>query len=338
MTIESRLMWVESESGVPKLVERPQAPAPSEIPSVDDIIQMNDRQSVKQLQTQFKQTESQIDQQISYERQAILNQYEIKNADMKRRYDAAPAEKKQAILDQTLSFKSQALAKIQAINDKYAPAKDNLNKTLEAEMQKISQAAQIRNFRLQTVRQLVQAGHMDATHAKQAEYKLVGIDWRPPKSSRSEKAQLVTDIGNLDKMLERFTPGDTGEGIFNLRTKPTYLDPVTGETRKLNPKNEADAAIIGQMNNLIKAREDLRKKYQQTLLMENPSFRAAIEKNEQFRKAKAAHMSGTGNIETAVRQEVGKPKQTMSQMIRTLKEQGLGREEIKAQMINMGYK
>jgi hypothetical protein len=280
----------------------------TEIPSVDNIIKTNDENRARQLQAQFSQAEGGINRQIGYETQAITRQYEIKRADMRRKYDAADPEKKKSILDQTHSLRSQTMAKLQAINDKYTPAKDELGKTLEIEMQKIAQENQQRNFRLQNIRQLVQAGHMDATEAKKAEYKLIGINWQPPKTASPEakKAQLVRDIKTIDARLAKFTPGDSGEGIWNLKSNPKYVDPFTGEERKLNPKNENDALIIKDMRNLNIARTDLINELQNTLISENPTIKARLDRINQFKTAsEQAKNGGRSNIETAIRNEIG---------------------------------
>lgn len=324
---DTRLMWTESATGTPKLVERPQEPRESEIPSVDEVIERNDKQAAQQLQQGYKQAQGLIDRQVAQGRQAILNQYEIRRNDMRRKYDAeSDPKRKQAILDQTMSAKSQAMAKIQALMDKHAPEKQDLDAQMQAEVQKLTRQAEIRSTRLQAIRDLVASGIItDPAVAQQAEYKAAyGVDiplarFKPQgPTPEAKKAQLVRDIRNLDASLERFTPGDPGKGLFNLAEKAKYTDPSTGEERKLNPKNPEDAVIIGQMNNLIKAREDLRSQYQNIILMENPSFRAAIEKTQAYNAAKNIYSGKSdaikgGSIEASIRKQVGKPTGTIVQ-------------------------
>jgi hypothetical protein len=290
------------------------------VPSVDEVIERNDKQTVQQLQQGYKQAQGLIDRDIANGRQAILNQYEIRRNDMKRKYDAeTDPKRKQAILDQTMSAKSQAMAKIQALMDKHAPEKQELDAQMQAEVQKFQQSVQTRNTRLQAIRDAAAAGIItDPAVVQQAEFNAaygvtIPLDkFKQPKgpSPEAKKAQLVRDIRNLDNSLKRFTPGDPGKGVFNLASKAKYVDPVTGEERKLNPNDPGDAAIIGQMNNLVKAREDLRKQYQNIILMENPSFRAAIEKTQRFDDAKKIYSGKNnttkgGSIEASIRKQAG---------------------------------
>lgn len=302
----------------------------SVMPSVDEVIEQNNKQAAQQLQQQYKQAQGLIDRQIAQGRQAILNQYEIRRNDMKRKYDAeADPKRKQTILDQTMSARSQTMAKIQALMDKHAPEKQNLDTQMQAEVQKLTRQAEIRNTRLQAIRDLTASGIItDPAVVQQAEYKAAyGVDIplarfkQQGPSPEAKKAQLVRDIRNLDASLERFTPGQAGlfrniiPGGKPFRAiKPTYIDPVTGEERKLEPDDPGDAAIISQMNNLLKAREDLRSQYQNIILMENPSFRAAIEKTQRFNAAKK-QVTGKagGHIEASIRKQIGKPIKTIVQ-------------------------
>ena len=314
---DSRLMWTESETGTPKLVERPQEPRESEIPSIDEVIEQNDKQATQQLQQQYKQAQGLIDRQIAQGRQAILNQYEIRRSDMRRKYDAeTDPKRKQSILDQTMSAKSQAMAKIQALNDKHAPEKQELDTQMQSEVQKLTQQAGMRNFRLQTIRQLVQDGSMDPIKAKKAEYKMIGIDWAPPRqqqTSKARKTQLVTDIRNIDARLKQYTPGQTGSWLNIIPggkpfedVKPIIVDPFTGEERKLDPKNEEDAQIIEDMRNMNVARENMINELQDIYIAENPALAKQIKDTQLFKDAaKIVANGGRLNIEGSIRKKIG---------------------------------
>ena len=172
------MKWVEVD-GRRTLINNPDYTA--RVPSVDKLIQRADNQAIKQLQQQFAQAESQIKQRHNDEIKALSNQYNIRRADMKRKWDAARAVKDYAkansILDQQYSFKSQCEAKVQALNDKYHSAKRELKTTFDTETQKMRSGIEQRNLRIQTIRQLVAEGTItDPAVALQAEYKLFGID------------------------------------------------------------------------------------------------------------------------------------------------------------------
>lgn len=314
---DTRLMWIESETGTPKLVERPQESRESEMPSVDDVIQRNDKQAAQQLQQGYKQAQGLIDRQITQGRQAILNQYQIRRNDMKRRYDAeTDPKRKQSILDQTMSAKSQALAKIQALVDKHAPEKQDLDAQMQAEVQKMQQFVQQRNARIQYTRQLVQGGFMDPIQAKKAEYKSIGINWTPPKqqqTSEQKKAQLIRDIRTIDARLKKFTPAQAGAfrniipgGKPFRSTKAVYTDPFTGEERKLDPKNPKDAQTIEEMHELNRVRKDMLGELQGIYISENPALGKNIEDTQRFQDAiKIANNGGHQNIETSIRKKIG---------------------------------
>ena len=283
---DTRLEWT-NQDGTPKLVERVQTPVPvnNEPPSVDMIIQQQDKQTIQRLQQQFNQASGVIKQQVDDEKQAILNQYLIRNADMKRKYDAeTDPQRKQSILDQTLSIKSQVTGKIQELNDKFLPANRELETVMNTEMQKVQQASAQRDFRLQTIRQLVQAGNMDPIQAKKAEYKMMGIDWEPParQSPTTQLSELRAKITDIDKVLKRYTPSKErtllkNKGQWWGKDTATYLDPITGETRKLDPDKPEDQNIITQMDTLAKEGMVARAQHQ-ALLLASPEFRTYAEK------------------------------------------------------------
>lgn len=306
---ESRLMWTESETGTPKLVERPQEPR---MPSVDETIQRNDKQAAQQLQQQYKQAKTIIDRQIAQGRQAILNQYEIRRNDMKRKYDAeTDPKRKQTILDQTMSARSQTEAKIQALVDKHAPENQELDARMQAEVQKLTQQAQMRNTRLQAVRDLTTSGIItDPAVAQQAEYKaaygvtipLSRFKQQGP-SPEQKKAQLVRDIRSLDARLKQFTPSEKG---WLLTTRSKIIDPSTGEERTLKKENPEDAQIIATMDALDTARNDMIKELQSIYIAQSPTLRKKLEDIQRFRDAKKIIANGGNlNIEGSIRKKIG---------------------------------
>lgn len=313
---DTRLEWVD-QGGIPKLVEKTQTPAVEEQPSVDTVIQQNDKQTLRQLQQQFSQASGIIKQQIDDGRRAILNQYEIKRTDMKRQYDAeVDPKRKQSILDQTLSLKSQVMGKIKALDDEFLPANRELETTMNNEMQKIQQASQQRDFRLQTIRQLVQAGSMDPVKAKQAEYKMIGIDWEPPsrQSPTTQLSELRAKITDIDKVLKRYTPSKSGEGVFTIGRKATYVDPITGEKRKLDPGKPEDQTIITQMDSLAEEGRLARSQHQ-AILLASPEFRTYAEKKAIWDDAKAV-VTGKDTAKAPLKESIiiakGKPSAPQS--------------------------
>jgi len=327
---DTRLEWT-NQDGTPKLVERVQTPVPvnNEPPSVDMIIQQQDKQTIQRLQQQFNQASGVIKQQVDDEKQAILNQYLIRNADMKRKYDAeTDPQRKQSILDQTLSIKSQVTGKIQELNDKFLPANRELETVMNTEMQKVQQASAQRDFRLQTIRQLVQAGNMDPIQAKKAEYKMMGIDWEPParQSPTTQLSELRARIAGMNSELKRYTPATSGAGILTLAKKATYLDPMTGETRNLDPFKSEDRAIITQMDALAKERNTTMMQHQ-ALLMASPEFRTYAEKKAIWDAAEAT-MTGKDTGKLPLKESIvlakGKPEapQSVGQSIGQTVERG----------------
>lgn len=314
---ESRLMWTKSATGTPKLVERSQE---VRMPSVDEVIERNDKQATQQLQQGYKQAQGLIDRQIAQGRQAILNQYEIRRNDMRRKYDAeVDPKRKQSILDQTMSAKSQAMAKIQALTDKHAPEKQDLDARMQAEVQKLTQQAQVRSTRLQAIRDLVASGIItDPAVVQQAEYKAAyGVDVplsrfkQQGPTPEAKKAQLVRDIRTIDARLKKFTPSE--KGLF-LTSRSKIIDPFTGKERTLKKENPEDAAIIEDMNELNRVRGVMLDELQSIYISENPALRKDIEDTQRFRDAvKIANSGGHQNIETSIRKQIGKPTKTIVQ-------------------------
>ena len=302
------------------------------IPSVDDIIQQRDKQIMQQLQQRHSQVAGDIKQRSEDEKRSIRSRHAFAVANLKRQYDAEKDPgRKQTILNQKKTLEFQSMSKLTDIDNKYLPENRELETAMKIEMQKIQQANTKRNFRLQTIRQLTQAGVITNPYlAQQAEYKALGIDiplsaLQPQESAQRQKAQMVTDIRNLDATLERYTQARIVK--WGRDVKPSYLDPTTGETRKLNQKDAEDKAIIDQMDSLIQARKELRAKYQQTLLNENPAYRTAIEAQQDFSAASKTmtgkSIQGGGLKEMGIIAK-GKPKQP------TIDMSSLSDEELRA--------
>ena len=292
------------------------------IPPIDETIQQNDEQAVQQLKQQYKQVQGLMDSQIASGRQAILNQYKIRRSDLERKYKAAADPKqKQSILDQTMSVRSQTMAKIQALMDKHAPEKQKLDATMQARMQEMAQEAKERNARLQVVRDLYASGIIpDPALVQQAEYKAAyGVtiplnEFRQNvPSSRQKKAQLTTDIRNINARLRRFTPGKAGSWLNIIPggksfkdTKAIFMDPYTNEERELDPDNEKDKIIIDQMIDLKRIRDEKVNEYQNILIEENPAAKKEIEDVQRYNDAKKIAANGENlNIEESIRKTVG---------------------------------
>jgi protein-tyrosine-phosphatase len=295
------------------------------IPSIDETIERNDKQASQRLQQGYKQAKGLIDRQIAQGRQAIENQYKFKHADMKRKYQAAvragDIKGAQRLTDQIQSFRSQAMAKIQALNDKHAPENQELHARMQAEVQKLTQQAQMRNTRLQAIRDAVSAKIItDPAVAQQAEYNaaygviipLSRFKAQSP-SPEQKKAQLKRDIQSINNRLEQFTPGQTGSWLNIIPggkpfedVKPVIVDPFTGEKRKLDSKNPEDAQIIEDMHGLNTAREGMIKEYQDILITENPAIAKEIKDTQRWKDAeKISANGGRLNIEGSIRKTIG---------------------------------
>ena len=280
---DTRLEWVDSGSGVPKLVEKQSQQNTGTPPPVDVIIQQRDKQMLQRLQGEFNKAASAMKQQIEDDKRSIHSKYMFAEANLKRQWDAEKDPgRKQTLLNQKKTLESQALSRLADIDNKYVPANREMKGAYDAEIQKMQWTNAQRDFRLQTIRQLTQTGVItDPYLAKQAEYKALGIDipitaLRPEKQGpdpKETKAALIRDIGSIDKMLERYTPGKvTNWNDWSLDRKAKYTDPETGEERKLNPKNPEDKAIIDDMTNLIKQQGKLREALHANMLAEDPRY------------------------------------------------------------------
>lgn len=274
------------------------------IPSVDSLIQRQDKQAVQQLQQKFSQASSQIDRVANDAKQAISNQFRIRQADFRRKFNAEKdPDRKQAIEDQMLSAKSAATGKIQAIDDKHAPARRELQTAMNVEAQKLKGAAQQRRVQLQTIRQLEQANLMDATHAKKAAYKLAGINWEPPKQQIEQaKTAIETDLRGLRAIIKAYDyKPKAGMQTFGVTPYGKLTDPITGKIRKATKE---DAEQI----QLLKKREgQLVENLQNLYMQSDPRFRMPIERAQQWAEASKALAGGDrSNIETAILDKLGK--------------------------------
>ena len=314
---------MKSNWGQPVQADSAVEPQEPRMPSIDEVIEQNNEQAAQRLQQQYKQAKGLIDKQIEYGRQAILNQYEIKRIDMKRKHSAeADPKRKQAILDQTLSVKSQTEAKIQALTDKHAPENQELDARMQAEVQKLTQQAQMRSVRLQAIRDASSAGIItDPAVVQQAEYNAaygVTIPLSRFKSQspspKERKAQLATDIRSLTNRLERFSPS---EKHWHGTTRSTFVDDTTGEERTLDQNDPNDAVIIENMKALSTARDDMVKELQSIYIAESPTLRKQLEDIQRYRDAKKiAANGGSLNIEGSIRKQIGeqnKGKKTITQ-------------------------
>ena len=277
---------------------------PDNMPSVDELIQQRDKQSTQRLQQQFGQANSVIDQEFNYGRQAIMDQYQIVDKEQRRQYNAERDPKRKAAIKERMhGIVAQYEGKLKTLDNKFLPDRQKLETAMKAETQKMQQANAQRDFRLQTIRQLTQMGTItDPALAQQAEYKALGIDipiaeLRPKSSPEQKKASLVRDIKNLDATLKRFTP-EKERTLSDIRwwgkKNAKIVDPLTGEERKLSPKDEGDKAIIGQMNALAERREQLRGEFQNLLMQEDPRYRQTVQDQQDRKRAKDIYMGNGG--------------------------------------------
>ena len=346
---DTRLEWVESDSGVPKLVEKQPEQNQGPPPPVDVIAKQRDKQAVKMLQEQLGKVEAEEGQKMGDELSAINNQFMLKQRAMRAKFDAErdPA-RKQSIQQQMMDIKTQFQGKMQGVKDKYAPTKRQVEQARASGMQQIQQAAQKRDFELQVLRRNAGNFKSDAL-VRQAEYKAMGIDvplsqLEVTPDPEQRKASLVRDIGGLDASLKRFTPSKT-TGYFDLALdkKAKYTDPLTGEERDLNPKDERDKAIIDQMHAMAKRREELRGQFQDLLMQEDPRYRQTVQDSEDRKKAKDIYMGNGdkgGGIKESLTNAVTKQGRPLDRDTATRILQQAGGDKTKARQIakSQGYK
>jgi len=310
---DTRLEWVESATGTPKLVERQPEQNQGPPPPVDVIAKQRDKQAMKMLQEQLGKVEAEEGQKMGDELSAINNQFMLKQRAMRAKFDAErdPA-RKQSIQQQMMDIKTQFQGKMQGVKDKYAPTKRQVEQARASGMQQIQQAAQKRDFELQVLRKNVNNFKSDA-FLRQAEYKAIGIDvplsqLEVKPDPEQTKQRIVRDIRVLDTVLERYTPGKVVNNWFD--KKPLYVDPMTGEERKLDSKNPEDAAIINSMRGLEAKNKELRAQLQE-LYLQDPNTRAAVENSQRRKDAKNMYLPSNntekgGSIEASITNTISK--------------------------------
>ena len=274
-------------------------PNTGQLPSVDQIIQQNDKQMMQRLQKEFTKVASEVRQQVEDDKRSIRSKHMFAEANLKRQWDAEKDPgRKQTLLNQKKTLESQTLSKLADVDNKYFPTNRSMKQAYDTEIQKLQQAAQKRDFELQVLRKNVGNFKSNAL-ARQAEYKAIGIDvplsqLEVKPNPEQRKAMLVRDIKNLDEMLDRFTPVRDrtlikDKGIWWGTTGGDYIDPITGEERKLDPEKPEDKVIIDKMNALIEQRENLRGKLQE-LYLQIPEYRQVIQDQQNRRNAKNIHL------------------------------------------------
>ena len=296
---------------------------PEQIPSAIQVTQQRDEQQAQALKREFDSEMSLIDTESNHSLRAAVNQFNIKKNRLRDKFDSErdPA-KKQALEQQYLDMLSQFDGTEQGIKDKFQPQRSKLEIIRDAGMKEIQAAAEGRQKTLNDLRQLHAAGIItDPAVIRQAEFKLLlGKDiplsaFRPQPNIEDRKRILKRDIGTLDAMLDRFTPIRErtllrDKGIWWGKTGGDYVDPITGEERKLNPKNEEDAVIIEHMTALSKKGEELRGELH-SIMLQNPAYRQTLQDQEDRQKAQRQYLPGNrtekgGNIEMSLTNTISK--------------------------------
>ena len=290
----------------------------NQMPPADVIAQQNDKQVMQRLQQEFGKAASAVKLEMEDTKMSIRSNFKFASGDLKRQYDAErDPGRKQALFSRNETLVSQTMAKLAAVDNKFAPTNREMKGAYDAEVGKLKQAAQQRDLKLQTIRQLTTNGFItDPAIARQAEYKMLfGVDvplsaLRPPKQENPKeiKATLIRDIGNIDKLLERFTPIRErtllkDKGIWWGHAGGKYVDPETREERKLNPKKPEDKAIMDDRDNLIRQQGELRKALHANMLAEDPAYGQIFRDQEDRQKAKKDYLdpgAKGGSIEGSI--------------------------------------
>jgi predicted transcriptional regulator len=311
-----------------------------EPPLANDLLAQMSKRAIKSVNEKYAPGFQQIQTALNYEIQNVTKQFDIKQQDMYRLFTSeSDPDRKKAIESRMLTAKNAAQAKISALQNKQQPAIDELNAAMRQEIQGVQRKATEKDIALQTIKGLVQDGRMDAVQAKKAEYKMVGINWEPPKSQvatlEQEKTAIEDDLRDVTKLLTGYDykPG-AGMQTFGITPYGKFTDPITGKKRKATKEEAA------QFKQLEERKRQLTKDYQNLLMQSDPRFRTTIERDRRNREASKALTGGARpNLETAIRSTIGKETRLpVRQMIKKLRTQGLDREEIRAQLIGMGYK
>jgi len=313
---DTRLEWV-NQDGVPKLVEKAPTQNAGPIPPADVIAQQQDKQKLKMLQQEFGKAGAAVKQEMEDAKMSIRSNFKFTSGDLKRQYDAEQDPgRKQALFSRNETLVSQTMAKLAAVDNKFAPTNREMKSAYDAEVGKLQQAAQKRDFELQVLRKNAGNFKSDAL-VRQAEYKAMGIDVplsqlevEAKPDPKEIKATLIRDIGNIDKMLERYTPGKvTGWNDWSFDRKAKYVDPTTGEERKLNPKKPEDKAIIDDMTNLTRQQGELRKALHANMLAEDPAYGQIFRDQEDRQKAAKDYLdpgAKGGSIEESITNTIAK--------------------------------
>lgn len=269
------------------------------IPSVDELMKQNDQRAMRALEQQYNQANSAIEKETNDGLRALNNQYNIKLKAMHTKFKGErDPEKKSAIKKQMIDIRTQFMGKTQAFKDKSYPARRDLTTAAKTEIQKLQSANSKRNLQLQTIRQLAQAGLMNKDAAKKAEYKMVGINWEPPKSQvatlEAEKTAIEDDLRDTREILKRYK----AETFWK---KGRIKDPVTDKWRNATEEEKTGVKAL-------EAREDqLTADYQSLLMRADPRFRTTIERDRRNRAASKALTGGTRpNLETSIRSTIDK--------------------------------
>lgn len=312
------------------------------------LAKMSDR-ALKGIDQKYAPAFDKLQTDLEYEVRRINEQFDIKQQDMYRLFTSeSDPKRKKAIESQMLTAKNAAQARIADVRSKQQPAADQINAARQQEIQATQRKIAEKNIALQTIEGLVQSGVIqDTAVATQAAYSMLGINiplsgLRPKQATLEQaKTAIEDDLRDVRAMLESYKPASgklqhflPGGKPFGLSRGAKITDPVT------DIKREATEDEIKQFESLAIKEKQLTTDYQNLLMQSDPRFRATIERTRQFEEAKKKLAGGARpNIETAIKNEIGKKTRLpIGQMIKKLRAQGLGREEIKAQLVGMGYK
>lgn len=327
---------------------------PEQMSSAIQMTQQRDEQLSQKLQRDFNSQMSLIDKQSGHDRNAAIDQFNIKQKHIRYKFNnEKDPDKKRVYREQMIALLSQFEGEEKSIENKYKPQRTELESTRDAGVAEIQAAAAGRQEVVNNLRRLETAGIItDPAVVKQAEaYLLTGQKvslsaFRPQPNVEQRKATLKRDIDSIDETLKRFTGARTGDEFwgFGLARKARYLDPITGKERKLDPNKEEDAIILDHMRRLESKGRELRVE-RHKLLLQNPAFRRTLQDQEDRQNAQRQYLPGNraekgGSIEASLTNTISKQdKQLDRSTAQRILQQAGGDKTLARQMAkSQGYK
>lgn len=328
------------------------------------LIDQQRTQQMDLVNSQFNKAMDELKATAKNEIDALNNQYKIQQNLFRARWGALPRteegqSRRRSLFDQWQRVRAQFEGRLQAITDKIEPSRKEIELAKTEAGKKLQRRFDTQDTQIATVQALVNRGILQPGVGLQQELGIIGVDIplsqliaRGP-SLEQQKSALEDDIRDMKALVaERFVPPVKHgffEGFYKRHTGRglSMKDPITGKVRELDPAKADDKRMIETFNAIQERLKNAEIEYGNILAKANPAIQSVIERRNARLKAMKA-LRGTrvegGGLGPSFMKKLEDNPETkatlppIGQTIADLRSKGLGREQIRQILVNMGYK